>query len=76
MRILNNFSKVLEKGIYSSVIINISEYIFSHQHGQSTLTNLYSITQYISQHLDRHGHVDVIYTDLSAAFDSIDYGLF
>lgn len=77
--ILNNFSKVFEQVIYSSLITNISKYISPHQHGflpgRSTVTNLVSITQYISQHLDRHGQVDVIYTDLSAAFDSIDHGL-
>jgi hypothetical protein len=34
-----------------------------------------SISQYLSDTLDNHSQVDVVYTDLSKAFDRIDHGL-
>jgi hypothetical protein len=34
-----------------------------------------SISQYLSDALDNHSQVDVVYTDLSKAFDRIDHGL-
>ncbi|CAH0558646.1 unnamed protein product [Brassicogethes aeneus] len=43
--------------------------------GRSTVTNLASVTQYISEVLDRRGQVDVIYIDLSKAFDNISHSI-
>ena len=42
---------------------------------RSTLTNLVSFTQYISNTFNNSGQVDVIYTDFSKAFDKLDHGL-
>lgn len=50
-----------------------------HQHGfisgRSTVTNLAIISQYISHHLDNGGQIDVIYTDITNAFDTIDHSI-
>lgn len=41
--------------------------------GKSTLTNLFHVTQFISENLDVNIQVDVIYTDFSKAFDRLDH---
>lgn len=77
--ILSNFSKSFESLIYKT----ISAYIFVRlsplQHGfvrgRSTATNLMCLTQSIAETLDNSGQVDVIYTDFSKAFDSINHEL-
>jgi hypothetical protein len=38
-------------------------------------TNLLEFTQYISNGLDNGEQIDVIYTDLSKAFDVVNHGL-
>lgn len=77
--ILNNFSKVMEMLIYNSIYTNIRSRISPEQHGfiknRSTVTNLACFTQFVSESFDIRGQVDVIYTDFSRAFDSIDHGL-
>lgn len=77
--IISNFAKLFENVIYSCAYNNIRPFISPHQHGfvrgRSTVTNLVCLTQYICQELDRQGQVDVIYTDFSSAFDSIDHGM-
>ena len=74
--ILNNFSKVLERVIYSTVLCNTDSMISDFQHGfrpkRSVATNLAVFTQYVSRSLDARKRVDVIYTDFSKAFDSLD----
>ncbi|KAH0822373.1 hypothetical protein GEV33_000418 [Tenebrio molitor] len=64
--LISNFAKVSHK-------------LSPNQHGftkcRSTETNLVSISQYLSDALDNHSQVDVVYTDLSKAFDRIDHGL-
>ena len=75
--ILSNFSKIFEQVIYSSLYHNTKQHLSQDQHGfmvgRSTVTNLASLTQYASEILDNQGQVDVIYTDFSKAFDSIDH---
>jgi hypothetical protein len=41
----------------------------------STVTNLCTITEFLSAALDDRRQVDVIYTDFSSAFDSIDHDI-
>lgn len=75
--ILSNFAKVFDSLVYSEVYRNVHPYISVSQHGfmsgRSTVTNLLSITQTISETLDAGGQMDVIYTDFSRAFDTIDH---
>ena len=77
--ILSNFAKVFEMVLYSMIYPHVKNYIYSLQHGylknKSTLTNLVCFTQYVSDILDSHGQVDVIYTDMSKAFDRIHHNL-
>lgn len=77
--ILSNFAKVFESYIYSCLYSNVKSLISSNQHGfyrgRSTVTNLVSLTQFISQELDARGQVDVVYTDFTSAFDTIDHNL-
>lgn len=77
--ILSNFAKVFEHFIYSDILRNIQQRLSPFQHGflsgRSTVTNLVTITQFISEQLDKKKQVDVVYTDLSSAFDTIDHGI-
>lgn len=77
--IVSNFSKVFEMALYSNIYPLVRNYISPSQHGfmksRSTTTNLVQIAQYISEVLDERGQVDVIYTDLSKAFDIIDHNI-
>ncbi len=75
--ILSCFSKVYESILYRQIYFNIKELISIHQHGfssgRSTHTNLMCMSQIISDTLDHSGQLDVIYTDLSKAFDKINH---
>lgn len=77
--ILNNFSKVFEFALYDPIYEHVKHILSEHQHGfikgRSTSTNLLHITQFISSALDKSLQVDVIYTDLSKAFDKLDHTL-
>lgn len=77
--ILSNFSKVFEMVIYSHIYQHIKNNISPYQHGfvekRSTCTNLCYFVQFTAEILDKQGQVDVIYTDISKAFDRIDHGL-
>jgi hypothetical protein len=77
--LISNFAKVFEYVLYNSSLHYVSHKLSPNQHGftkcRSTETNLVSISQYLSDALDNHSQVDVVYTDLSKAFDRIDHGL-
>ncbi|KAH0818010.1 hypothetical protein GEV33_004781 [Tenebrio molitor] len=77
--LISNFAKVFEYVLYNSSLHYVSHKLSPNQHGftkcRSTDTNLVSISQYLSDALDNHSQVDVVYTDLSKAFDRIDHGL-
>jgi hypothetical protein len=77
--LISNFAKVFEYVLYNSSLHYVSHKLSPNQHGftkcRSTQTNLASISQYLSDALDNHSQVDVVYTDLSKAFDRIDHGL-
>ena len=42
---------------------------------RSTITNLVSVTHFIANTMDHGGQTNIIYTDLSKAFDRLDHGL-
>lgn len=77
--IICNFPKVLEIILHNSLYNHVKNTIDEHQHGfmkgRSTSTNLVCISQFIANTLDNHSQVDVIYTDLSKAFDSLDHSI-
>lgn len=77
--IICNFAKVFEISLYDGIYNNIRGQISSYQHGfvksRSTVTNLFSVTQFISEAIDAGKQVDVIYTDFSKAFDRLDHGI-
>lgn len=75
--ILCNFSKVFEMIICDFIWPYFSPELSSAQHGfvpqRSTITNLTSFIQIIESSLVTHNQVDVIFTDISKAFDCIDH---
>lgn len=75
--IINNFSKALEIALHLPIYNHVRNMVTENQHGfmkkRSTTTNLFCITQFIANSLDNHSQVDVIYTDLSKAFDKLDH---
>lgn len=77
--LLCNFSKVFESVLYTYIFNHVKSQISTCQHGfvagRSTVTNLYSITQFLSERIDASSQVDVVYTDFSKAFDRLDHSL-
>lgn len=77
--ILSNFAKVFEIILYNRIYISVGNAITCSQHGfvrnRSTVTNLAVFTQYVSNIVDSSGQVDVVYTDFTKAFDSIDHAV-
>ena len=75
--ILNSIPKLLEKIITPIIYNSFSHLFIEQQHGfsgsKSTLSNLAIITSYISNALDRHRQVDVVYTDFAKAFDKVPH---
>lgn len=51
---------------------NFSEHFMP---ARSTVTNFVSIIEYIGREFDCRRQVDVVYTDFSSAFDSVDFGI-
>jgi hypothetical protein len=70
-------SKVLERLIYNKIIDEIRPNISKFQHGflanSSTNTQLLSFFSDITDILDNKGESDIIYFDLSKAFDSVPH---
>jgi hypothetical protein len=70
-------SKVLERCIYNHIIDEIRPIISDYQHGflsnSSTNSQLITFFDEINKILDNKGETDVIYFDLSKAFDSVPH---
>lgn len=75
--ILNNFSKIFEGAVHNLMYSKIKNVINVHQHGfikgRSTMTNLSCASQIIAETIDANGQLDVIYTDITKAFDKLDH---
>lgn len=75
--ILSNFSKIFEIILHRRIFPEIKNKIICEQHGfmphRSSLTNLAVFSQTLVEILDQSGQLDVIYTDFSRAFDSVDH---
>ncbi|GJQ65870.1 hypothetical protein Trydic_g3972 [Trypoxylus dichotomus] len=78
--ILSNIAKVFESALHMTIYPQISPFPVEEQHGfvdgKSTVTNLCTFLQYASEVIHSQGQVDVLYTDISKAFDRIDRGIF
>ena len=70
-------SKVLERYIFMNIRQHFSGIIYDHQHGflqgKSCVTNLLEALDYIGACLDKGGQVDMVYLDMSKAFDRINH---
>lgn len=77
--LLNSFSKIFEMVVFEHLYSTVSPYLSEHQHGfvrkRSTVTNLVSFMEYVAPIIENRGQVDVIYFDMSKAFDSVNHKL-
>ena len=77
--ILSSFAKVFESIIYNRIINHVQSAISPFQHGflakRSTYSNLAVITDHIASALDKGSQIDVIYTDLAKAFDTVNHDI-
>jgi hypothetical protein len=75
--LLTILSKIMERCVYSHIIGHIKPLLDPRQHGflsgRSTITQLLEVYEDISKLVDRRGQVDVIFLDLSKAFDSVPH---
>ena len=72
-------SKVLERCILNNKKCRLLDIVNICQHGfiagRSCVTNLLETLDYVGSCLDNGGHADIIYMDMSKAFDKVDHGL-
>jgi hypothetical protein len=75
--LLCNYAKLFECIFANVMYSHVSHKIVPEQHGfikgRSTVTNLMDFTQFVSKALDKRLQVDVIYTDLTKAFDHVNH---
>lgn len=73
--ILSNLAKIFESILFKYICPKIKHHISNMQHGfmssRSTTTNLTCITQFLSNAFENRKQVDVVYLDMSKAFDKI-----
>lgn len=72
-------SKLFELVVMEPLLSHCKQFLCQDQHGfvsgRSTSTNLLCLTSYITQNFADRIQTDVIYTDLSAAFDKINHAI-
>ena len=77
--ILSCIPKILDHLIYNSLSVFMNNKIISEQHGsinkRSTVTNLLTFKEFVSQSLSRGSQVHVLYTDVAKAFNSVNHDL-
>ena len=75
--ILNTFAKLFEHLVHHRVLAHVSPYLDTSQHAflprRGTVSNLLEYTTILSERLESHDQVDVLYADLSKAFDKISH---
>lgn len=78
--LLSSFAKVFEIALHGRIYSATRNLLSPYQHGfvanKSTVTNLVTLSQFLSNALDNNYQVDVIYTDISKAFDRINPNVF
>ena len=77
--VLNCFAKLLERLVHQKLLDHVSEYLEPSQHGflprRSTVTNLFEYVTFLSEKLEAKDQIDMIYMDLSKAFDTISHDI-
>lgn len=77
--LIPNFSKVFEILLHEIIYYRVKNLITPLQHGffkgRSTVTNLACITEFLAEGIDRRRQADVVYMDLSKAFDRLDHNI-
>ena len=72
-------AKIYESILHGKLYEQLKHRIAPSQHGfmkgRSVQTNLINFTEYVSTNLDEKKQVDVVYTDFSKAFDTVDHVL-
>lgn len=72
-------AKIFEQILYNRIYTHVKSYISEKQHGflskRSTLTNMMNFVQWVDNTLNARARVDIIYTDFSKAFDSINHDI-
>lgn len=72
-------SKLFELVVMEPLLSHCKQHLSNDQHGfisgRSTTTNLLCLTSHVSDSLAERTQTDVIYTDLSAAFDKINHAI-
>ena len=75
--LLSAFAKIYESILQKRLLLHVKPVLSVYQHGflqdRSTMTNLTILTDFLTSELDKGGQVDVIYTDFSKAFDTVDH---
>ena len=75
--LLSLISKVLERCVFNKIKDHVFEQINNGQHGfvprKSCVTQLIEVFEYIGRELDLGKQVDVIYLDMSKAFDRVSH---
>jgi hypothetical protein len=70
-------SKVLERCVFCNIKVHLFQLIQKSQHGfisgKSCVTNLLEVREFIGLELDAGGQIDVIYLDISKAFDKVNH---
>ena len=70
-------SKVMERCVFNSIKDRVYSMIDSSEQGfitgRSCVTQLVEVLDYIGSQLDNGGQVDVVYLDMSKAFDKVSY---
>ena len=79
MSLLQLFSKVLQRVVYSSLFNHVKPVLSSHPHGfmpkRSCVTNLATMLHEEWGNMSMGLQTDIIYTDYSAAFQSVNHAL-
>lgn len=74
--VLSSFAKIFESLLRTKIYKQVQPYWSEAQHafisGRSVNTNLLTLTNYISDRLDKKSQVDVAYLDFKKAFDQVD----
>ena len=77
--ILNAFAKIFENIVTEHLHFHLKHKLYPNQHGftpgRSALTNLVQLSNFVQGHVKSRSQCDVIYIDLSKAFDTVDHEL-
>jgi hypothetical protein len=75
--LLSSSAKVFEILLHDTISPFVKNQLSNFQHGfvkgRSTVTNLCSFVQFVADCMNDRSQVDVVFTDLSKAFDTIDH---